>query len=95
MNKCWTVALVAILLLPNLATSADVAKDAYAKGKSCLDKKDYDAAIPAFAEAIRLDPTNADAYCGRGLAYVKKGEPDKAKAEEDFAQAKKLGYKAK
>lgn len=43
-------------------------------------------------ETIRLDPKDADAYYYRGLAYQKKG--DKAKADTDFAQAKKLGYKA-
>jgi formylglycine-generating enzyme required for sulfatase activity/lipoprotein NlpI len=63
------------------AASADAATEAYEKGKTCLDKKDYDAAISAFAEAIRLDPTNAEAYCGRGLAYGQKGEPDKAIAD--------------
>jgi Flp pilus assembly protein TadD len=33
----------------------------------------------------------AVAYYARGVVYQKKG--DKAKAEQDFAQAKKLGYK--
>jgi hypothetical protein len=35
----------------------------------------------------------ADAYYGRASIYEKKGE--KAKADEDFATAKKLGYKAR
>jgi Flp pilus assembly protein TadD len=39
-----------------------------------------------------LNPKYAKAYYSRGLSYKKKGET--AKAEEDFAQAKKLGYKA-
>ena len=43
--------------------------------------------------AIRLNPKDASAYYLRGWAYQQKG--DKAKAEEEFAQAKKLGYKAK
>ena len=47
----------------------------------------------AWAEAVRLDPKNARAYHNRGFAYRKKG--DNAKAEADFAQAKKLGYKEK
>jgi Flp pilus assembly protein TadD len=33
-----------------------------------------------------------EAYYGRGLAYQRLGE--KAKAEQDFEKAKKLGYKA-
>ncbi len=32
-----------------------------------------------------------EAYQGRGVAYQRKGE--KAKAEKDFDQAKKLGYR--
>ena len=36
---------------------------------------------------------DGEAYHHRGLAYEKKGE--KAKAEKDFAQAKKLGYAGK
>ena len=57
MFKCWAALLIAIMLLPN-AASADAAKDAYDKGKACLDKRDYDAAITAFTEAIRLEPKN-------------------------------------
>jgi Flp pilus assembly protein TadD len=48
-------------------------------------------AIADYSEAIRLDPQYAKAYSNRGIAYQKNGE--KAKAEEDFEQAKKLGYK--
>ena len=48
--------------------------------------------LPTYTEAIRLNPNYAKAYYNRGAAYEKKG--DKAKAEADFAQAKKLGYKA-
>ena len=61
MFKCWAALLIAIMLLPNSAASADAAKDAYDKGKACLDKRDYDAAITAFTEAIRLEPKNAQA----------------------------------
>jgi Flp pilus assembly protein TadD len=56
-------------------------------------KGDIDKAIADLDEAIRLDPDDANTYQYRGLAYEKKGE--KAKAEADFAQAKKLGYKSK
>ncbi len=56
--KCWVAVLIAVLLLPNAAVSADLAKDSYEKGKACLDKRDYDAAITAFTEALRLDPKN-------------------------------------
>jgi tetratricopeptide (TPR) repeat protein len=54
--KCWAVVLIAALLLPNVAASSDAAQEAYEKGKACFDKKDYDAAITAVTEAIRLNP---------------------------------------
>jgi Tfp pilus assembly protein PilF len=94
MSKCkfWAAALIAVLLLPEVAASADAAGDAFQKGISYFEKEDYDAAITAFSEAIRLDPKDAKAYYGRAHAYLQKGE--KAKADEDFARAKKLGYPA-
>ena len=49
--------------------------------------------IADFTEAVRVDPKLAEAYLSRGVAYQEKGE--QAKADEDFAQAKKLGYKEK
>ena len=85
--------LLAILLLPQVAASADPAAEACRKGQSCFEKQDYDAAIAAFTTAIRIDPKDAEAYYFRGLAFQKKGQ--QAKADEDFARAKKLGYKAK
>jgi tetratricopeptide (TPR) repeat protein len=36
-------------------------------------KKDYDKAIGDYSEAITLDPTVAEAYYMRGLAYDYKG----------------------
>lgn len=89
-RKCWAV-LIAGLLLAGVAASADTAKDANEKGKSCLEREDFDAAVAAFTEAIRLDPKDTTAYRNRGIAHQKIGET--AKAEEDFEQAKKLGYK--
>ena len=60
--KCWATVVIAVLLLPNVAASADAAKEAYEKGKSCLEKQDYDGAAAAFTEAIKLDPNDAWAY---------------------------------
>src|SRR5580658_9672784 len=86
--KCWAAVLIAVLLLPNVAASADAAKEAYEKGKSCLEKKDYDAAITAFNEAIKLDNKNAEAYSERGRAYEYKGDHDQAIA--DYTEAIRL-----
>ncbi len=58
-----------------------------------MKKGDPDRAIADYTEAIRLNPKAAWVYHFRGKAYEKKGE--KGKAEEDFAQAGKLGYKPK
>ena len=87
--KFRAVILIAVLsLLPNVAASADAAKDAYEKGNSCLEKKDYDAAITAFTEAIRLNPEDARAYNSRGICFENNGKHDEAIA--DFTEAIRL-----
>ncbi|MGO9108438.1 MAG: tetratricopeptide repeat protein, partial [Thermoguttaceae bacterium] len=58
---------------------------------ACLGKGEYGKAIADFTEAIRLDPKHAAAYHSRGYSYALMGE--KAKAEADFAQANRLGYR--
>ena len=70
--------LIAVVLLPSVAASADPAKEADEKGRDCLAKEDFDAATAAFTHAIRLNPKDATAYYGRGGAYRHKGELDKA-----------------
>ena len=90
-TKCvWTL-LIAVCLLPNVsvatdsAASAAPAADAYLKGNVSLAKRDYDAAIASFTEAIRIDPKDAKAYSSRGIAYEGKGDMDKALA--DYSEA--------
>ena len=41
------------------------------------DNKDYDRALVEYTQVIELDPTFAEAYIGRGTAYVAKGELDR------------------
>jgi tetratricopeptide (TPR) repeat protein len=64
----------------------------YGRAVAYTERKAYDNAIADYTEAIRLNPKYAEAYFGRGIAYGGNGDFDKAKAEEDFAQAKKLGF---
>jgi Flp pilus assembly protein TadD len=52
---------------------------------------EFGAAVADYTEAIRLSPNDSAAYHARGRVYEAKGE--KAKAEADFAEAKRLGYK--
>ena len=47
-------------------------------------------AIDAYTEAIRLEPTRADAFFGRGRSYLKRG--DLGDAERDFREA--LGHRS-
>ena len=52
------------------------ANSACTKGQSCLERGDYDGAIAAFTETIRLDPQSAEAHFNRGFAYGQKSEWD-------------------
>jgi TolB-like protein/Tfp pilus assembly protein PilF len=69
-----------VTLLGNVAAKIELggthhpaAFDAYLRGekanRSANDVKDYETAIAAYAEAIRLDPNYALAFAGRSLAY--------------------------
>jgi tetratricopeptide (TPR) repeat protein len=56
-----------------------------AKFDKTNDKNDRDAALHAFDEAIGLDPDDAGAYVGRGIAYGKKGKWDREIEDLDKA----------
>jgi WD40 repeat protein/tetratricopeptide (TPR) repeat protein len=58
------------------------------RGKNYDDQNDYDRAIAAYDEAIRLDPAFPAAYYQRGIAYASKRELDRAIA--DYTQAIEL-----
>jgi len=45
----------------------------------------YDRAIGDYTQAIRLEPNNAQAYLGRGIAYSNKGDFDRAIADNNEA----------
>ena len=57
------------------------------QAKLVLDR-DYNGAIEDFTQAIEFDGSNADAYLGRGLAYMKLGDGDAA--QRDFREAVSL-----
>ena len=63
------------------------------KGKQLFDKRQYDQAIAALSEAIKLNPKIPQPYIMRGLAQAQKRRPNYAKAIEDFGQAIKLDPK--
>ena len=57
-------------------------KEQYDLGQQYLLEENYEEAIVAFTAAIEIEPNQADAYIGRGNAYVLSGE-----TEEHLAQA--------
>ena len=56
-------------------------REAYELGVKFLDKRDLDNALVAFSEAIRVDPTFAQAYNGRAVVLALQDEHDKALAD--------------
>ena len=72
---CW------LSVVPSVAAEPKSTAEACDIGKACFDTGDYDSAIAAFNEAIRLDPKNAESYCRRGWAYTRKHDLDKALAD--------------
>jgi len=61
---------------------------AFDRGYEHFKKKDFDRAVADYSEAIRLNPSFAQAYDGRGSAYRYKGEFDRAIA--DYSEAIRL-----
>ena len=54
---------------------------AFDRGYEHFKKKDFDRAVADYSEAIRLNPSFAQAYDGRGSAYRDKGDFDRAVAD--------------
>ena len=67
--------------------SADI-DELLLKGNECKDQGDYDSAIEYYNKAIELDPSNAQVYNNRGLAWTKKR--NYKKAIKDFGDSIKL-----
>jgi tetratricopeptide (TPR) repeat protein len=58
------------------------------QGHTDINNGNYDRAIAAFSDAMRLDPKSAPAFTNRGVAYERKGDMDRAIA--DFSEAIRL-----
>jgi WD40 repeat protein len=61
------------------------ARASYRRGLTHAARREYDEAVAAFAEAIRLRPKNAEAHYQRGLAHAARGDYARAKADLDEA----------
>ena len=83
---------LAALVFTSIALAADEAGEAYDRGERAMQKRDFDTAITAFTQVLQLQPTNASAYTGRGIAYKLKG--NYAKAIADYSEAVRLLPKA-
>ncbi len=62
------------------------------RGLTWRAKGEYDKAVADFTEAVRRDPQYAEAFYARGEVRDWIGE--KAEAAEDFAEARRLGYRS-
>jgi len=69
-----------VVAYPSDGTELDT-KYAFSRGFAYGAKGDFDHAIVAYGEAIRLDPKSPIAYNNRGVAYVAKGDFDHAIAD--------------
>jgi tetratricopeptide (TPR) repeat protein len=84
-HKCCL--LLVLLLAVRAATAGQykTAKEAVEKGRALVQKQDFDGAIAAFTEALRLDPKSVPAYCGRSRAYWHKDDCEQAIRDADQA----------
>jgi eukaryotic-like serine/threonine-protein kinase len=55
------------------------------RGKTAIEKRNFDEAINAYSQAISINPASAHAFAGRADAYYKKNEYDAALADLDKA----------
>jgi serine/threonine-protein kinase len=64
---------------------ADDAERWFRRGNELFEKKEYDEAIAAYTEAIRLNPKHAAAYYSRGSAHARNGNTISAEADHRTA----------
>ena len=63
----------------------------YNTGNTKIELNDFEGAISDLSRAIRMNPKYGDAYFHRGIAYSRINKQHEA--GEDWAEARKLGYK--
>jgi len=87
MRKYICIIVLALIVTIGCATTAvEKTQEAYLdRGNSYYRSGEYQRAIKAYNQAIRLDPKFAMAYNNRGLAYGHKGQHDKAIADYNKA----------
>ena len=91
---CSFLIIVALIFcLPACAKSAEVQwQEQYDLGVRYLSEGNYEEAVIAFTAAIEIDPNRAEAYVGRGDAYIGSGETEErlAAALSDYEMALEL-----
>lgn len=90
----WSVTLL-VLLCAACASSPTPTPDTTRQldeGRAHLALYEWDKAIASFSDAISAVPSNAEAYCLRGLAYASSpgGAPAREAALSDYARCLEL-----
>lgn len=77
---------------PQSGQNAPTWQEQYDLGIRYLSEGNYEEAIIAFTAAIKIGPNRAEAYVGRGDAYIKSGETEEnlSFAQTDYEQAIEL-----
>jgi Flp pilus assembly protein TadD len=55
--------------VPSACAAVQTAAEWYQRGSEAQDAEQYEEAVQDYTEAIRLEPSNAKAYAGRGYSY--------------------------
>lgn len=100
MMKRTVILLLTLVLLLTLCccgkkNNGTTWQEQYDLGVRYLSEGNYEEAIIAFTAAIEIDPKRAEAYAGRGFAYIGAGETAEnlAAALADYEMAVSLGDK--
>lgn len=93
-RACGIIEIIILLILATACSknTAERWQEQYDLGMRYLEEENYEEAIVAFTAAIEIDSNYADAYTGRGNAYIFSGETDEhlAQALSDYQKALEL-----